>query len=520
LAARIEKAIIYISILLGLLYHCALIFRPAELLPDRPYNDDAFYSLSVAKNLSQARLFSVDGSNKTNGFQPLFTILSSIPYFITTNKYLAIRIMHVLHLIVHLCSAYLFARLISIFSEKSTTRLFAFAAWMISYTVIKYSANGLETGFYLLMLLWSSNYYLLHVAARPGISHHLLFGIMLGLTTLTRIDAGFLCLSCGAHYIVCRKPFRETVVERLTPPLLWFSSWIVITLPWWVYNYHIASSVLPISGKVQTLFYKKGSYFPVEALCENLYFSVHALLDHAYVFFITPVTYIMDFSALSFLWLAVKVLFILCMLIAFNKVFKRIFSRQRKNLYRLSFFVLFVGLQFIFYNFYFYACWYSRRYLIPFIIVSLLFWLLFLETQRHTHRMVFLAAGILCTVVLGGSTYFKSYNTMYTEHYGWVRNNVPPGLTVAASQSGTLGYFHEKTVNLDGKVNADIYRLDKNRLGEYLVQQDVAYIIEWKEFNTVFKNESITRLYEYHDSYGRCAILKRNNAADRPSAAP
>src|SRR5262249_7835753 len=35
----------------------------------------------------------------------------------------------------------------------------------------------------------------------------------------------------------------------------------------------------------------------------------------------------------------------------------------------------------------------------------------------------------------------------------WVEKNVPSDAWVGAIQSGTVGFFHERTINLDGKVN-------------------------------------------------------------------
>ena len=49
---------------------------------------------------------------------------------------------------------------------------------------------------------------------------------------------------------------------------------------------------------------------------------------------------------------------------------------------------------------------------------------------------------------------------------------------MGAGQSGTIGYFRDNVVNLDGKVNIDaiIYR---NNMQEYLRRQNIIWYCDW-----------------------------------------
>ena len=63
----------------------------------------------------------------------------------------------------------------------------------------------------------------------------------------------------------------------------------------------------------------------------------------------------------------------------------------------------------------------------------------------------------------------------------WVDENVPPAAWVGAVQTGTLGYWHDRTVNLDGKVNPEALearRRDGHVLG-YVTQSRIDYIVDW-----------------------------------------
>jgi hypothetical protein len=53
---------------------------------------------------------------------------------------------------------------------------------------------------------------------------------------------------------------------------------------------------------------------------------------------------------------------------------------------------------------------------------------------------------------------------------------------VGAFQSGVIGYFHDGTVNLDGKVNGAALRASKaGRLGEYVDDVRIDVLIDWPE---------------------------------------
>jgi hypothetical protein len=61
-----------------------------------------------------------------------------------------------------------------------------------------------------------------------------------------------------------------------------------------------------------------------------------------------------------------------------------------------------------------------------------------------------------------------------------VEENVPDDAWVGAIQSGTLGYFHDRTLNLDGKVNPEALRARaEGRIPAYIVERDVAYLADW-----------------------------------------
>ena len=69
-------------------------------------------------------------------------------------------------------------------------------------------------------------------------------------------------------------------------------------------------------------------------------------------------------------------------------------------------------------------------------------------------------------------------NTVYHDQIALVRQYVPPGDAVAAGQSGTLGFFRDRVINTDGKVNLPALAW-QDRMGEYLRRRDVKWFVDW-----------------------------------------
>jgi hypothetical protein len=71
-------------------------------------------------------------------------------------------------------------------------------------------------------------------------------------------------------------------------------------------------------------------------------------------------------------------------------------------------------------------------------------------------------------------------NTLLAEQVSLVREHVPVGDVVGAAQSGTLGYFRPRVLNLDGKVNAEALR-HRGRMPAYLASRDVHWFCDWRD---------------------------------------
>ena len=481
--------LIGLCLLTGVGIHLSLIFRSPAMLSDRPFRDDGFYALTVSRNLATGNGLSVsNGEIATNGIQPLFVYLCSLPYFMTQDRLEAIRLVQALNFIIHILSTTALFFLVRLITGMKRASWIAAALWMVSYNILKLSSNGLETGLYLFMLIGVSYYYFkLTGLDKLKLFYSFLFGVLLGLTTLTRIDAGILCIALALHYAwLNRKNGLISILIR--GPFFWLLGWLCITLPWWLYNIDLAGSPLPTSGLVQTMNHTTSSLINFKEYLVNFWYALHVVLDNLLFIIITPLRLIKIVGPVSVAILVIKLLSLFAVLYVLKKNWNTIKLKSIISLRKLTFFPIFLTGLLIFYIFFFNVEWYMNRYLVPFSIASVVLLAVFLDRLKAVYTYLVLTLALVFTILISGYSYNRVFNTMYTYHWGWVRENVSEDTWVASSQSGTLGYFHDRTINTDGKVNSELISVLPGQMGTYLASRDVQYFLEWEKllfFGTV-----------------------------------
>ena len=70
---------------------------------------------------------------------------------------------------------------------------------------------------------------------------------------------------------------------------------------------------------------------------------------------------------------------------------------------------------------------------------------------------------------------------MHKQVVDWSQAHLDPEVWVGAPQTGTLGYFHDRTINLDGKVNPEALAslIEHGHILHYTLASPVQYIIDW-----------------------------------------
>jgi hypothetical protein len=90
-----------------------------------------------------------------------------------------------------------------------------------------------------------------------------------------------------------------------------------------------------------------------------------------------------------------------------------------------------------------------------------------------------------------------------------VESRVPPEEWVAALQTGTLGYFRDRVLNLDGKVNPQALRR-RHDIWRYLDEQGVRWLCDWPElFRPFFGSRPEEQGWELQARSGKFALYHR-----------
>ena len=179
------------------------------------------------------------------------------------------------------------------------------------------------------------------------------------------------------------------------------------------------------------------------------------------------------------------------------------------------------------YGFFFGAPWFLPRYFFPLspllsvlVITSAGEWLR-KQTARPVMQGLALASAI--GMLLAGSyvslrQYHRGIHHPHFQVVEWVRSEVPARVWVGAIQTGTLGFFHDRTVNLDGKVNIHAYEaLVQKREAEYVVKDtSIQYLVDWVGMKDWMNKPLVADNFELFesDSERNLEILRRRPGQD------
>jgi hypothetical protein len=253
---------------------------------------------------------------------------------------------------------------------------------------------------------------------------------------------------------------------------------MVVAIPWLVNNYALFGSIVPISGISES----RGAHFG-----QNLAGVPANLFSAAFLY--APVPSAIQREA------PVILLALLCVPASLWGFWH--FAAKHALPARRFFLagIVFTACISFYYGLFFGAGHFLGRYIYPlspflwlataattFFVLSLLF-RSFTGFQRASSAVVLvLAAG---AVLFAGSDFVRGYSKgtsqMHKQVVEWVQKNVPESQWVGAPQTGALGFFHDRTINLDGKVNPDALRaiLDRGHVLEYVRKSRIDYIADW-----------------------------------------
>jgi hypothetical protein len=347
----------------------------------------------------------------------------------------------------------------------------AAAVWFVHPLTVKNTQNCLETGAYTLLVLLS----VFFVARKQQLAiwsamQCVIIGALLGLAFWARNDAAFLIL--GVCVIRAASGWRVGRLSRRTGEAVAVGAVsVVVALPWLIHNQVQFGSVMPISGQAESAHI---------ALAHNLHRIPVALTEHFLL--LMPIPNALEQHPLT---VAVCTMMVAGLAVGLWRLHRACEPRVQLLLALAGTYGL--GL-ILFYGVFFGAGHFVDRYLFPLSPFLALVWagsvmLLIDWIKTHAGRTAGIAAPV-CLVVLAGALNVRLYRQgdrhAHFPVVNWVRANVPDDVWCGAIQSGTLGFFHDRTINLDGKVNPEALHARLNdEIPRYVLDKGIVYIADW-----------------------------------------
>jgi len=455
--ARVRRAVVLLPIAVTLLAALWMHAAPANQLARTLPTEDAYYVLAVARHMGMGDGVTADGRIDANGFQPLWAVVNAPLYAVAGgDRITGLRLSQLLSTALWLA----FLALLALHARElarrhgSDGRIAAAATLIVAggaVSVFRLFHNGLETGLTLVLLAGAVLQLDRWETWTPR--RVLLAGVVLGLLTLARVDEVAFVVAFGAVSVFrARHRLRDAVA-----PLAACAIAAVVLSPWIAWNFSLDGSPMPSSGKAESSGVDIAHNLD-SALRAAGAWSLPPVLRPSMHFTEMPISEVLSVLALALVAAAVV------------SVRRRRRAPLGAGTTALIAFVAFLAL---FYVTRFGPWWFMERYLAPMLVLTIPWLATALELRRPSPRAlpalvaIVLAANVPILVVLASgdehppawtardSNLGAHPNLNVTEQLAWIDDHVNPRCVVGAFETGTLLYFRERTVNLDGKVDHD-----------------------------------------------------------------
>lgn len=450
-------------------------------LSEKPVTEDGYYALTVAWNLGTGNGITYNFSQPAAGFQPLYVFIISAIAFITKllglGKYEFVRSVIIFSGISLLVFLYVIRNLSNSIVEQKSKEYFSLITLLLvlfNYKVFLNFLNGLETGLYLIILAVCIHYSLkiFQTAKWYG---YLVFGFLLGITALARID--FILPSFLFLLVIAIKK-KLGIIQIIIIAL----SYLIIILPWFLYVKELTGSLLPSSAIVQS----RGSGFTeIGYRIDQFFFSI---LNPFVPFYFTGLqrTYLFYFPVIVFLWFLFKKYWKEKPVWTSNDSFQVILYWALSFAPLIIIYLIFASVP------YFYFRYFSFLLVIALPLLSIILTDYFGAKKRRYAWLLVTAVLVLFSLNNFTGLFLNKSSSSLAVRAGFIKDNFSKEEKIGLFQSGIAGFFFENVVNLDGKMNFDALEYAKqNKLTDYFDSAEINILMEWQE---VFTNIDSTYL--------------------------
>ena len=449
-------------------------------LSEKPITEDGYYALTVAWNIGNGNGITYNFSQLTTGFQPLYVfILSPLAFvvnFLGGSKIEFVRVVVLFSGILLLVFMWLIKNLTQSLLDIAFNRFhttFLILLVLFNYKIFLIFFNGLETGLYLILISGCIGFSFTLINMKGKWYHYPLFGFLLGLTTLARMDF-VLPIGVLLLFFIYKKYLTFKQVSIIIISL------IFTVLPWFVYVHWVTDSFLPSSLIVQS------SSFNMNEFTYRIDQFIFSLLNPFVPFYYT--------GQKNTLLFYIGAIVILAALVKVHKTRKQILFKERELdilLYWGFSFLLLMLIYFLFAS----VPFFFLRYLSPLFVIAIPILLItianyFEERNINYKRTLIVIAILLFGVNIFVGLHYNKNGTSLAVRTGFIEDNFAQANKIGIFQSGIAGYFFDNVINLDGKMNNDVLSYSRRqRLETYLDSMNINIMMEWQEtFDILNKN--------------------------------
>ncbi len=460
-------------------------------LSDKPLGEDGFYMLDVAWNIANNKGISYSGF-PTTGIQPLATFLYSLLAwininFLGANKWLFVRHIIFFGTITHIIFSYLLGCICTyLYKKKKVNNVLIFrigsSLTIFSFGLYRISTYGLETGLYLIGLSYFLLFLLINLdngnkLNRFNISY---IGLISGLLILTRID--FVIILAVTLVILNIKKLLSIYNSSQI-----FLIALLISSPWFFYVKHITNKFIPSSGGAQS------DLINIENLSFRSTIFIKSFIAHFSIL-------IKDGREFLFFGSLIIVFFFLLINYLNNDVYKETQKIFSNNIF-ISFSFSVVVLSLI----YFSTSWATHfyyRYISPIsiIIIPIISINLIIILKRKIY--IYFFSILLFILQSYGSLHLGKVGNTHSITAGYINSNFQSSKdNIGAFQSGVIGYFNNKVINLDGKLDHNALKAllrNKNKnnnykFSDFVEEKNINVIVDWEGYIKNHLNDLIVK---------------------------
>ena len=448
---------------LSIFFLAAPIQRVLTVIPD-----DSAYYFKIAANAGAGRGLTFDGINRTNGFQPLWLYLL-VPLYGTIHRSpeTMYRIVLILQALLLAGAALLLNAALARFVSRRAALL---GLVLYVFLVFVPAANGMESAILVLFLVTAFSVgWKARVFDGGGPAREFLFGMLLGLVVLSRLDMVFVpvaVIAAGLAEALFAPEKRRTLLAR---SILILTGTVLVVAPYLAYNRLSFGDIMPINGMLKSSFpHPSPSGFALRALGKKGWVSL--LLCAAYL-----------------VWFASRSL-------AAGRRGRAPAGPDARRYGRAAMAVMACAILMHFVHTVLFMKWavFSWHY-IPYALIGAVIVCEpadRLKWEEGGRRLRVLYWILVAVIVAGGSAAVarnasqrldRNWRPVAYAAAVWARENTPADAVFGMKDAGDFGYFSERSViNLDGVVNNLEYQaaLRERSLAAYLAIHRVGYIVQ------------------------------------------